>query len=47
VASDLNVTSGPAVPNLVVVRLGSNGVVDIYNAAGTTDVIADVVGYYN
>jgi hypothetical protein len=35
------------VPNLVVVRLGSNGVVDIYNAAGTTDVIADVVGYYN
>jgi hypothetical protein len=47
VASDLNVISGPAVPNLVVVRLGSNGVVDFFNAAGTTDVIADVVGYYN
>jgi hypothetical protein len=47
VASDLNVMPGPAVPNLVVVRLGSNGVVDFFNAVGTTDVIADVVGYYN
>jgi len=47
VASDLNVTPGPAVPNLVVVRIGSNGVVDFFNAAGSTDVIADVVGYYN
>jgi hypothetical protein len=47
VASDLNVMPGPAVPNLVVVRVGSNGVVDFFNAAGTTDVIADVVGYYN
>jgi hypothetical protein len=47
VASDLNVMPGPAVPNLVVVRLGSNGVLDFFNAAGTTDVIADVVGYYN
>jgi hypothetical protein len=47
VASDLNVNPGPAVPNLVVVRVGSNGVVDFFNAAGSTDVIADVVGYYN
>jgi len=41
------VNPGPAVPNLVVVRIGSNGVVDFFNAAGSTDVIADVVGYYN
>ena len=47
VASDLNVNPGPAVPNLVVVRIGSNGVIDFFNAAGSTDVIADVVGYYN
>jgi hypothetical protein len=47
VASDLNVNPGSAVPNLVVVRIGSNGVVDFFNAAGNTDVIADVVGYYN
>ena len=47
VASDLNVNPGLAVPNLVVVRVGSNGVVDFFNAAGNADVIADVVGYYN
>ena len=47
VASDLNMNAGQTVPNLVVVRLGSNGVVDFFNAAGSTDVIADVVGYYN
>ena len=46
VASDLNFSAGQTVPNLVVVRLGSNGVVDFFNAAGSTDVIADVVGWY-
>jgi hypothetical protein len=46
VASDLNVAAGQTVPNLVVVRLGSNGVVDFFNAAGSTDLIADVVGWY-
>ena len=45
-ASDLNFSAGQTVPNLVVVRVGSNGVVDIFNAAGATDVIADVVGWY-
>ena len=47
VASDLNMTPGQIVPNLVVVRIGSNGVIDFFNAAGSTDVLADVVGYYN
>jgi len=45
--SDLNWTPGQTVPNLVVVRLGADGTVAIYNVAGSTDVIADVVGWYN
>ncbi len=44
--SDLNFMAGQTVPNLVVVRVGSNGKIDIFNLAGTTDVIADVVGWY-
>jgi hypothetical protein len=34
------------VPNLVVVKLGSNGAVDLYNAFGSVDVVIDVVGWY-
>jgi hypothetical protein len=45
-ASDLNWVAGQTVPNLVVVALGTNGRLDIFNAAGSTDVILDVVGYY-
>jgi hypothetical protein len=35
------------VPNLVVVKLGADGKVAIFNGAGSADVIADVVGWYN
>jgi hypothetical protein len=45
-ASDLNWVAGQTVPNLVVVGLGSDGKLDLYNAVGSTDVILDVVGYY-
>jgi hypothetical protein len=45
--SDLNFVTGQTVPNLVVVKLGANGQVGIYNAAGSTDVIVDVLGWYN
>jgi hypothetical protein len=44
--SDLNFLPGQTIPNLVVVRLGSSGKLDIFNFGGTTDVIADVVGWY-
>jgi hypothetical protein len=44
--SDLNFMAGQTIPNLVVVRVGANGKLDIFNAAGATDVIADVVGWY-
>jgi hypothetical protein len=46
-ASDLNWTAGLTAPNLVVVKLGADGKIALYNLAGSTDVIADVVGWYN
>ena len=45
-SSNLNFTAGQTVPNLVTVRLGAGGQVDLTNLNGRTDVIADVVGYY-
>jgi hypothetical protein len=44
--SNLNMVAGQTVPNLVTVKLGANGKVDVFNAFGTTDVVADAVGYY-
>ncbi len=37
---------GLTVPNLVVVKLGTGGSIDIFNGYGTTDVVVDVVGWY-
>ncbi len=45
-ASNLNWASGRTVPNLVVVELNSSGGLTLYNHAGTTDVVLDVLGYY-
>jgi outer membrane protein assembly factor BamB len=45
-ASDLNWTAGQTIPSLAVVELSSAGELDLYNAAGTTDVIVDVAGWY-
>ena len=44
--SDLNFSAGETVPNLVVVKLGSNATIDLYNALGRTDVLLDIVGFY-
>jgi hypothetical protein len=46
VASDLNWVAGQTVPNLVVVKLGSDGAVQVFNAAGSVDVVVDVSGWY-
>jgi subtilase family serine protease len=46
VVSNLNVTPGETIPNLVIVPVGNDGKVNIYNHVGTTDVLADVEGYY-
>jgi hypothetical protein len=46
VASDLNWVAGQTTPNLVIVALGSDGMVQIVSPAGYTDVLFDVVGWY-
>jgi hypothetical protein len=45
-ASNLNMVAGQTVPNAVVAKVGLNGRVSIRNAAGFTDVIVDVGGYF-
>jgi hypothetical protein len=44
-ASDLNWRAGQTVPNLVVVKLGSDGKAALYNAFGSTNLVVDVFGY--
>jgi hypothetical protein len=46
VVSNLNFVPRQTVPNLVTVKVGANGRVDIFNSQGFTNVVADVVGYY-
>ncbi len=46
--SDLNwMAAGSTTPNLVVVKLSSDGKVSFYNCCGSTDVIVDVLGWYS
>jgi uncharacterized protein (DUF1501 family) len=45
-ASNLNVSAGQVIPNMVLARLGAAGTVLMYNNAGTVDLVADVVGYF-
>ena len=45
-ASSLNLVPGAAVPNQVTVELSADHKVDLYNFAGTTDLVADLAGYY-
>ncbi|MEO8695069.1 MAG: hypothetical protein ABI658_16195 [Acidimicrobiales bacterium] len=46
-SSSLNFVAGQAVPNLVTATVGANGNVTIYNFAGSTHVLFDVVGWYS
>ena len=46
-ASNLNFLPGQIIPNLVVVPVGDDGMVDLYNGSpGSTQLVADVAGYY-
>lgn len=45
-ASSLNFTRGRNVPNLVVAKVGSGGRVSVFNNAGSSHVLADVVGWF-
>lgn len=46
-ASNLCHNAGQVVPNLVVAKVGAGGAVSIFNDAGSTDVIADVAGWFD
>ncbi len=45
--SNLNFTSGPASTNAVVVQVGDGGKISIYNNLGSTDVVADLNGWFS
>ena len=44
--SNLNWVAGQTVANRVVVALGTNGDISVFNFAGDTDVVVDMSGYY-
>jgi hypothetical protein len=44
--SNLNFAANQNIPNLVIMGLGADGSVDIFNAIGSTDVLVDVLGYF-
>jgi len=45
-ASNLNVAAGQVVPNMVIAKVGTDGAIDIYNAAGQTHVVVDLLGWF-
>lgn len=46
-AANLNFTAGETVSNLVVVKVGANGRVGLFNPNGSTHVVIDVAGWYS
>ncbi len=46
-ASNMNFVPAQTVSNLVVVKVGPNGKISMYNPNGTTHVVADVAGWYS
>jgi hypothetical protein len=46
-ASDLNLAAGKTVTNLVVVTIGSDGTINLFNDLGNVNLIVDVLGYYS
>ncbi len=45
-ASNVNVARGQTVANMVVVPIGADGTVQVYNDAGRVDVVVDVLGWF-
>jgi hypothetical protein len=45
-ASDLNWPTAATIPNLVVVKIGTDGQVAFYNAVGSTNFVVDVSGWF-
>ena len=45
-SSNLNFGAGQTIPNLVMVGVGTGASVDLFNAQGSVDLVADAVGYF-
>jgi subtilisin family serine protease len=45
-ASNLNFTAGRTIPNLVIAKVGADGSISIFNAAGSTHFVVDVAGWF-
>ncbi len=45
--SNLNAGPGRAVPNLVVMGIGADGCIEVFNSQGTTHCLVDVFGYFS
>ena len=45
-ASNLNFSSGQTIANMVIVPVGSNGQINLYNYAGQTHLLVDVLGWF-
>ena len=45
--SSVNFVAGQTVANQIVARVGDQGRITVYNSAGSVDVIADIVGWYD
>jgi hypothetical protein len=44
--SNINFVAGQTIPNMAIVRVGTDGTISIYNEEGATQVIIDVVGWF-
>ena len=45
-ASNLNFAPGQTIANMVIAKVGSDGKIAIFNNAGSTQVLVDIVGYF-
>ena len=45
-ASNVNFVVGQVIPNRVIIPVGSNGQIEVYNSSGTVNVDVDLNGYY-
>ena len=44
-ASNINFVAAQTIPNLVIAKVGSAGKISLFNSAGSTDLIIDVVAW--
>ena len=44
--SNLNFVPGQTIPNLVIAKVGTGGKVSLFNSSGSTNLVADVVGWF-